>query len=111
MSMSSSKLPDLMKVTEIFLIPSSFMVAALGTADSNLHRAMVSAIGLLVSVFWYACSREALSEISVAEERNSRRVTLLGWLSLVFLVSWLVSLVGHLVVWDKPLGTNVLTGM
>jgi hypothetical protein len=109
--MSSSKLPDLVKVTEIFLIPSSFLVAALGTADSNLHRAMVSAIALVVSVFWYSCSQEALADISDAEGRNSRRVILLSRLSLVFMASWFLCLVGHLWLWNKPLGTNVLTGM
>ncbi len=110
-SMSSSKLPDLVKVTEIFLIPSSFMAAALGTADSNIHRALVSAIGLLVSVFWYWCSQEAIEEISVAEGRASRRVALLSRLSLVFMASWSLSLIGHLLLWNKPLGTNVLSGM
>jgi hypothetical protein len=32
---SGSSDPDLVKVTEVFLVPSSFLVAALGTADSN----------------------------------------------------------------------------
>ena len=51
--------PDLIKVTEIFLVPSSFLVAALGTADTNPHRAVVSLLGLIVSAFWLACSRDA----------------------------------------------------
>ena len=36
--------PDLIKTTELFLVPSSFLVAALGTADTNLHRAAVSVV-------------------------------------------------------------------
>lgn len=46
--MNSSSAPDLVKITEAFLIPSSFLVAALGTADTNLHRAGVSLVGLVI---------------------------------------------------------------
>ena len=53
--------PDLIKVTEIFLVPSSFLVAALGTADTNPHRAAVSLLGFIVSVLWLVCSQESLS--------------------------------------------------
>jgi hypothetical protein len=58
-----SPTPELIKVTEIFLIPSSFLVAALGTADTNLHRAAVSAVGLINSVLWWPSSREAFFEL------------------------------------------------
>ena len=46
--------PDLIKVTELFLIPSSFLVAALGTDDTNPHRSAVSLLGLIVSGLWLA---------------------------------------------------------
>jgi hypothetical protein len=35
---STSSDPDLIKVTELLLVPNSFLVAALGTADTNPHR-------------------------------------------------------------------------
>ena len=41
--------PNLVKLTEILLVPSSFLVAALGTADTNPHREVVSTVGLIVS--------------------------------------------------------------
>ena len=107
--MSSQADPDLIKVTEIFLIPSSFLVAALGTADTNLHRATVSLLGLIVSGFWWICSREALAERSrqsgtVADVDNCpRRTLILSWLSLVFVVGWFGSVIVHLVLWNQPL--------
>ena len=55
-------IPDLTKVTELFLLASSFLVAALGTADTNYHKAAVSLLGLVISLLWLPCSREALRE-------------------------------------------------
>jgi hypothetical protein len=100
--------PDLIKVTEIFLVPSSFLVAALGTADTNPHRALVSLLGLIVSVLWLACSREALSELSPSspDEAGSalpRRTHILGWLPLVFVIGWLASFVIHSWLWSSPI--------
>ena len=100
---------NLVKVTEIFLIPSSFLVAALGTADSNPHRAGVSLIGLVSSVMWWICSREAF-----AEHRNSspvaavigasRRIRIMSFLPIFFVGCWAVSLVAHIMLWSHPLG-------
>lgn len=102
--------PDLVKVTEIFLIPSSFLVAALGTADTNLHRACVSGLGLVVSILWWICSREALQEFgprrSTADRTPSpRRTFVLAALAAIFAVGWLVSLIAHLLLGNQPLGT------
>jgi hypothetical protein len=100
--------PDLIKVTEIFLVPSSFIVAALGTADTNAHRAVVSLLGLIVSLLWWVCSHEALHEPSedakAAERRHVRRVRILSWLPIVFAAGWLVSTVVHAWIWKLPLG-------
>jgi hypothetical protein len=100
--------PDLVTVTQIFLVPSSFLVAALGTADTNPHRAAVSLLGLVVSVLWLVCSRETLSEAgpsSPGAVRSSwaRRTRILAWLPLVFIVGWLSSLVIHVWLWGRPL--------
>ncbi|HUQ70826.1 MAG TPA: hypothetical protein VM165_14950 [Planctomycetaceae bacterium] len=101
--------PDLVKVTEIFLVPSSFLVAALGTADTNFHRAAVSLVGLIISVLWWICSREAMAEQKPASPTaeaapHPRRTLILSWLSLVFVVGWLVSMVIHALLWNRPLG-------
>lgn len=102
--------PDLIKVTEIFLIPSSFLVAALGTADTNLHRAAVSGIGLLISVLWWSCSREAFFELVESVNTNKgihrNRTRILHWLPIIFVVGWFVSSVVHAVLWNRPLGAD-----
>ena len=97
--------PDLIKITEIFLVPSSFLVAALGTADTNPHRFAVSLLGLIVSVLWLVCSREAMSELDSSPLRSAgspRRTRILAWLPLVFIVGWLFSTVIHVSLWSKP---------
>jgi hypothetical protein len=107
--MDSSPNPDLIKVTEVFLIPSSFLVAALGTADTNPHRAAVSAIGLVVSVLWWISSWEALAEqtaSNVAPKASmlSRRIRIMSWLPVIFVMCWILSVVAHLMLWNRPLG-------
>jgi Mn2+/Fe2+ NRAMP family transporter len=107
-TLASSPHPDLIKITEIFLIPSSFMVAALGTADTNFHRAAVSILGLIVSVLWWVCSREAISviekETDPGKPKYPRRTAILSWLAVVFVFGWTISTVAHLILWDRPLG-------
>lgn len=98
--------PDLVKVTELFLVPSSFLVAALGTADTNFHRAAVSLLGLIVSVLWLACTREALGESAAQQPEAARmsRIGILTWFPAVFIAGWLVSLVAHLLLAGVQLG-------
>lgn len=102
--MSSSSDPDLIKVTEIFLIPSSFLVAAVGTADTNAHRAMISLLGLIISVLWWLCCQDAIAE-RPPDSPQTRRTRMLTWLSVVFTIGWLLSTILHGMVWAKPLGS------
>lgn len=107
--MNESSVPSLIKVTEIFLIPSSFLVAAVGTADTNPHRAAVSMLGLIISVLWWVCSRDALAELTPPPsagppKRLPRRTVALSWLSVVFVSGWFLSLVIHLALWNQRLG-------
>ena len=99
-------LPDLVKITELFLIPSSFLVAALGTADTNLHRAAVSLLGLVVSLMWLACTREAYWESTSKQPEiaGTARIRMLGWFPAVFITGWLISLIGHLLLVGVALG-------
>lgn len=106
--MSGGTHPDLVKITEIFLVPSSFLVAAVGTADSNPHRAGVSLLGLLVSALWWLCSREAGEEhmqLSTTKEQPlaPRRITILIRLPWLFILGWLLSMAIHLALWNRPL--------
>lgn len=105
--MSSAPSPDLIKVSEIFLIPSTFLVAALGTADTNLHRAAVSAVGLAVTIQWWIAAREAFAEVRPTTADNPqppRRVRVLCQLPIVFVIGWAISTVVHLYLWNRPLG-------
>src|SRR4051794_30261456 len=97
--------PDLIKTTELFLVPSSFLVAALGTADTNPHRAGVSLLGLIVSVLWQVCSQEALSDAGSARtgSRRPRRTRILALLPLVFVLGWLASLIIHVALWRQTI--------
>jgi hypothetical protein len=106
--MTNSSHPDLVKVTEIFLIPSSFLVAALGTADSNPHRAGVSIMGLVISSLWWVCCSEARAELhppnSDAAAAPTRRIRIMSWLPAFFVACWALSVVVHVVLWGQPLG-------
>ena len=91
-------------------LSSSFLVAALGTADTNLHRAAVSAIGLIISSLWWVCSLEAMSDfrqpIEDAEKfEHPRRTRILCHLPLVLIVGWIFSTVVHAMLWKRPLGS------
>ena len=101
-------IPDLVKISELFLIPSSFLVAALGTADTNWHRAAVSTLGLIISVLWLVCAREALVEVVTKQPEVIRisRIRVLGWFPLVFVAGWSFSVVLHLILAGQPLGTG-----
>lgn len=110
--MESLKAPDLIKTTEVFLVPSSFLVAALGTADTNLHRAAVSLIGFVVSAMWWISSREALAEWSSTQLETAmisyrRRIQIMSWLPIFFILCWLASLVVHLLLGNQPLGRSL----
>lgn len=99
--------PDLIKVTEIFLVPSSFLVAALGTADTNVHRAAVSVLGLVISGLWWVCSRETILEDvgNVAWRKRPRRTRILCALPVLFVVGWIASVIAHALLWNRPLGS------
>jgi hypothetical protein len=79
--------PDLTKITELFHVPSSFLVAALGTADTNLHRAAVSLLGLIISALWLVASREAFAETAAqdANAASTHRIRILARFPLIFL--------------------------
>lgn len=105
--MSNSPTPDLIKVSEIFLIPSTFLVATLGKPDTNFHRAAVSAVGLVVTIQWWIAAREDFAEVipsSSDRKQPPRRIRVLCQLPIVFVVGWAVSLVAHLSLCNDSLG-------
>jgi hypothetical protein len=100
--------PDLVKVTELFLVPSSFLVAALGTADTNLHRGAVSILGLVAASLWMVAVHDAYRDMlshGQAAGGVPIRTRMLYWLPITFGFGWIVSAVFHFAIWNKPLGT------
>jgi hypothetical protein len=100
---------DLIRCSHLFLVPSSFLVAALGTADTNLHRACVSLLGLVISVMWLICAREAHQEAITNEPHlaTAVRTRMLKHFPLVFVAGWSFSLIMHLLLAQQALGVNV----
>ncbi|HVJ67136.1 MAG TPA: hypothetical protein VM510_04070 [Caulifigura sp.] len=99
--------PDLVKVTELFLIPSSFLVAAIGTADTNLHRAGISVLGLIADILWIVAVQDAYRQLiaeGVKDDEIPIRTRVLKWLPLAFGFGWLLSTIVHFALWNKPLG-------
>jgi hypothetical protein len=79
------------------------LVAALGTADSNPHRAFVSLLGLVIAGLWCASTRAAAASGDDLKNRP-RRTRILHSLPYVFIAGWLLSVGGHLLLWGGPLG-------
>lgn len=104
--MEQSNSFGLVKVTEVFLVPSSFLVAALGAADSNPHRTLISVLGLVVSVLWWVCSHDAFAELVQEGVQTKRRFRVLAVLPHVFIVGWLFSAAVHAWLWNRPLGPH-----
>jgi hypothetical protein len=104
--------PDLIKVTELFLVPNSFLVAALGTADTNPHRAAVSLLGLVVTLLWWAGVHDAYRHANSPSGGSSKpiqapiRTRILYLLPLVFAIGWLASVIIHLVLWTRPVAPH-----
>ncbi len=94
----------LLKITEIFMISSSFLVAALGTADSNPHRVAVSLVGMVVSLLWLVCTAERTEGEGEEREGPPRPVAtkIMRGMPVLFILTWLVSAVLHAMIWNQP---------
>lgn len=83
---------DVVKASEIFLIPSSILVGALGVARTEGLKSGISALGLLLTLLWIICRCGAYG---AAGSPIPWRLTILTWMPALFLVSWGISLVLH----------------
>lgn len=98
--------PDLIKITELFLIPSSFLVAALGAPDTNFYKAAVSVFGLAVSLLWFWRSREAQVAAAAASPPmtgNKTRDLTLTCSPINLIVGWGIAVMAHLRLISQPL--------
>lgn len=54
---------DLTKLVEIFLVPSSILVGALGVASTEPLKTGISTLGFVVSILWAICGHDAFQTI------------------------------------------------
>jgi len=95
---------DVVKATEIFLIPGSILVGALGVARTEGLKSGISALGLLLTVLWLVCLWGAYGAASTPKPW---RLTILLWMPAIFFVSWSISLRIHVKNYLREKGTNL----
>lgn len=87
---------DIVKLTEIFLVPGSILVGALGVARTEGLKTGISVLGLLTTLIWAFCNWDAYR----AESSPTSRIFILAWLPLIFLVAWVISGIIHFRKWQ-----------
>lgn len=99
---------NIVKLTEIFLIPGSILVGALGVARTEGLKTGISALGLVSTLIWACCNMDAYGSLS----SRSWRISVLAWLPLLFLVAWVISGVIHFRKWqaERTLEKTVRSG-
>jgi hypothetical protein len=91
-------LPDIAKITEIFLVPSAVLVGAIGVASTEPLKTGISFLGLVSSAIWAVCSWDVFRPVNI---HPTLREAALGWLPALFVSVWLVSLIVHGFAWSK----------
>jgi hypothetical protein len=81
---------NIVKATEIFLVPASILVGALGVAQTEGLKTGISALALILSLLWGVCILDAYR---LAD--STLRSCILIWMPALFLICWSVSFVFH----------------
>ncbi|HKR83728.1 MAG TPA: hypothetical protein VJS37_06100 [Terriglobales bacterium] len=84
----------IVKLTDIFLVPGSILVGALGVARTGGLKTGISAMGLLATFIWAFCNWDAYPV-----GPTTWRIRILAWLPLLFLVAWVISGIIHFRKW------------
>src|SRR5687768_13691631 len=95
---------DIVKVTEVFLVPSSILVGALGVARTEGLKSGISALGFLLTVLWLIC---VCGAYGAASTPKPWRLTMLVFMPALFLVSWSISLRIHVKNYLNEKGTTL----
>ena len=96
---------DLVKLTEIFLVPSSILVGALSVATTEPLKTGISILGLLVAGLWGVCNYDAVQQLIVA---MPLRAHVLAWLPVAVGLCWLFCAIVHAYWWRYPTDSPVL---
>ena len=81
--------PELISASQMFLVPSAIMFAALGVAGSEALKSLISAMGALTSGIWWL----TVYNWSVPDPGNTTPAL---WLSGFFVAAWVGCLLAHL---------------
>lgn len=90
---------DLVKLTEIFLVPSSILVGALSVATTEPLKTGISALGFLAAVLWSVCNYDAMRQLNAAIPLRGQ---VLAWLPVAFGACWLICTIIHAYWWRRP---------
>lgn len=87
--------PDFLKVTEIFLVPTSILIGAFSVATTESLKTALSLVCFIVAVFWAVCLWDAWPDAT------SLRVRMLAGLPALFFVGSLIAVVVHGLRWKS----------
>jgi hypothetical protein len=90
--MAEPKSPNLISISQMFLVPASILFGALGVAGTEQLKTLISVLGLATSVLWVYRVR-----VWAGGPNIDRWTTLI--LALIFALTWIVSLVAHAILW------------
>ena len=87
--------PDVVKLAELFLVPSSVLLGALGIASTEPLKTTVSLLGFAIAAIWAVCNGDAVS----VPQAISTRELLIAWLPAGFMACWASCVVVHAKLW------------
>lgn len=87
--------PDFVKVTEIFLVPTSILIGAFSVATTEPLKTALSLVCLIVATFWGLCLLDAWPEVA------NLRVRMLAGLPILFFVGSFIAVVVHAWNWKR----------
>lgn len=85
--------PDIVKLTEIFLVPTSILVGSLGIARTEPLKTGISIIGFVMSLLWL------IGAWSSKPNTPKTADWLLLFLPVLFLICWLITTLVHAYLW------------
>ena len=87
---------ELREITQIFMLPSTFLVVALGAARTEPLKVGVSALGLVSGILW-GIGAFGIDEQSMGTGLRAILQWVVPW---VFCFAWLGSLIIHIANWS-----------
>jgi hypothetical protein len=93
-SMAEPAPPNLIEISQMFLVPAAILFGALGLAGTEQLKTLISLLGLATSILWIYRVRCWAGGPGI-----DRGTTLI--LASIFALTWSVSLVAHAILWYR----------